>query len=242
MPKLWERQPEILLLPNIPKPLHGVNPRTVLGTKWWNQERTTAYASTNYHCEACGISKKDIQGRKVLEGHEVYHTDYEQGRLSYIRTTPLCPMCHKFIHDGRLTMLLESKQISMQHFAAVMKHGQRVLSLARLSRPTIQERDRVVETMYYEGRLARWADWKLVVNNVEFGPKFATPEEADEHYRNRHGNNWLGPISRIETLSCDRMRRRAKSVLVGMDGQPKNKKATNTKERFIRNQRVDPFK
>lgn len=238
---MWERRPEVLLLPNIPQPLHGINPRTVLGSKWWDVERRTAYASTNYHCEACGISKFDIQGRKILEGHEVYDTNYELGRLVYVRTTPLCPPCHKFIHDGRLTSLLETRQISTQHFASIMKHGHRVLSLAGLSRPSLQERDRMIEELARKGKLAIWKDWRLVVNNVEYPPQFENAEEANEHYRSRHGDNRLGPVSWIETLSSDRMRRRAKSVLVGVERKSTDQKTKSIQAGSTGNKRNNPF-
>jgi hypothetical protein len=183
MPKLWQRQPEILTLPNIPKPLHGVNPRTVLGGTWWNLERREAYASTNYHCEACGTSKHELKGRKILEGHEVYETDYENGRLHYIKTTPLCPLCHQFIHDGRLSWLLDTRQISFHYYAYILKHGHRVLEEAGLARPSLQERHARLTRLVERGKLAKWSQWRLVVNGVEYPPQKPDPAEFNEHYR-----------------------------------------------------------
>lgn len=60
--------PSILLHGNIPKPMHGTAPRVVLGQAWWNKERQAAYASTNYCCEACGVSKWEAQYHQWLEG------------------------------------------------------------------------------------------------------------------------------------------------------------------------------
>jgi len=183
MPKFWQRKPEILLLPNIPKPLHGINPRTVLGAKWWNQERKEAYASTNFHCEACGIAKDEIKKRKILEGHELYNTDYSTGRLYYVRTTPLCSLCHQFLHDGRLTWLLETRQISSYYFSAVLKHGHRVLEEAGLRRPSLQERGAYLAMLLEKGKIAPWSEWRLVVNGNEYLPRIADPKEFNDYYR-----------------------------------------------------------
>lgn len=168
MPKFWERKPELLLLPNIPKPLYGVNPRTVLGSSWWNKERQAAYASTNYHCESCGVSKNQVSGRKILEGHEVYVTDYLRGKLEYVRTTPLCTWCHKYIHDGRLFWLLDTGQITHHHYSKVLRHGDTILEAAGLFRPRHHERDAEIERLIHAGKVAPPEDWRLVVYGVEY--------------------------------------------------------------------------
>lgn len=168
MPRFWTRKPELLLLPNIPEPLHGINPRTVLGNSWWRMTRTEAYRSTNFRCEACGIHRDAQAGRKILEAHEVYHTDYEKGLLTYLRAAPLCVNCHNYIHDGRLTWLVETGQITAQRFAAVIRHGDRVLREVGLKREPLQVRNLRISLLLQEGKVAQWEDWKLVVNSVEF--------------------------------------------------------------------------
>src|SRR6185295_5669264 len=60
-------KPEILCHPHIPKPLHGVAPREIMGDDWWNSERQLVYASTDYHCAACGIHKSQAKKHEWLE-------------------------------------------------------------------------------------------------------------------------------------------------------------------------------
>jgi len=164
MASLWQRDPTLLLLPNIPKPLHGMNPRSVLGGKWWDQERKAAYKSTNYHCESCGVHKDNAKFRKVVEGHEVYDTDYVNGKLTYLRTVPLCSLCHEYVHDGRLLSLLEQGKITRSHYSSVIQHGDRLLAEAGLRKPSHLERDALIFKNIEEGRVAFWGDWRLVID------------------------------------------------------------------------------
>ena len=167
MPK-WRLRPEILLQGNVPKPLHGVAPRVVLGNQWWEKTRRKAYRSTGYHCVACGVSKFQARFHKWLEAHEIYETDYLLGRMYYKETVPLCHACHNYIHSGRLATLLEKRQISGERYAIVIRHGDKVLRNAGL----IPKRH--VEDLE-EG--PAWEDWRLVIDGVEYPPKFKTFEE-----------------------------------------------------------------
>lgn len=208
-PRRWFAKPGLLLLPNVPLPLHGVNPRTVLGAGWWNKTRKEAYASTDYHCEACGTAKQKLRGRKVLEAHEVYEIDYTAGKSVYVRATPLCPWCHKFIHDGRLLWLYETQQITAQHYASVLRHGQRVLATKGLERESLEERDRFVQQLREQGQLCPWADWRLVVDGREFPPKYKTADEQSRAYlSSRYGNHRIRQFPFMPTLSDHRQRRR----------------------------------
>ena len=168
---VWIPRPEVLLLPNIPKPLHGVAPRAVLGSKWWNEVRQAAYESTDYHCIACGVHKTRARGRQWMEAHEVYRTDYIIGRLYFIEAIPLCNYCHSFIHSGRLQALLDRNQITQQRYVAVIQHGERVLAKAGLVKPK-----------QYDGPMAEWGKWRLVVGRRMFRPKFKSLEEWVKHF------------------------------------------------------------
>lgn len=158
--------PSILLHPQIPKPMHGMAPRTVLGQAWWNREREAAYQSTNYHCEACGVSKWEAKYKQWLEAHEVYQIDYLKGRMVYERASPLCHYCHNYIHAGRLQWLFETRRINHQKYASIIQHGDAVLKQAGLKRPKP-----------YEGPTAGWTQWRLVINGKEYAGKFKSMED-----------------------------------------------------------------
>ena len=174
MPKhKWVPRPEILLSPNIPKPLHGVAPRVILGSQWWDKTRQAAYASTDYHCIACGVWKMQAKGRQWLEGHELYDIDYTRGRMTYVETVPLCRYCHSYLHDGRLEALFQKGQITQAQYVAVLQHGDRVLRMAGLSKESLKDRDEFISNL----KLAEWSKWRLVIDGKMYPPKFKSFEE-----------------------------------------------------------------
>lgn len=163
--------PSILLHPQIPKPMHGMAPRTVLGQAWWNREREAAYQSTNYHCEACGVSKWEAKYHQWLEAHEVYQIDYLNGRMVYERACPLCHFCHNSIHMGRLKALLERGEINHFKYAAIIQHRDSLLLQHQLELPK-----------EYEGPFAPWKSWRLVIRGVKYPPLFQSEEEYRRHW------------------------------------------------------------
>lgn len=178
----WVRRPEVLLCPNVPKPLHGVAPRSVLGNSWWEKTRQAAYKATNYHCLACGIHKSLARGKQWLEGHEVYSINYRKGKMIYLETVALCHYCHNYIHDGRLNSLLDQGKITHQKFAAILQHGDTVLAEAGLTRLSHEERSLLVLRAIKMGRVAPWKKWRLVLEGKEYPPKFATEKDWKKRY------------------------------------------------------------
>ncbi len=172
--KKWKRKPEILLCPNIPKPLHGVAPRVIMGAVWWNKTRNVAYKSTGYHCVACGVWKLQAKFRQWLEGHEVYEIDYQKGRATYIETVPLCHACHNYIHDGRLHALLLKKEVAQSKFVAIIQYGDKVLAEAGLKRNSHSVREQFYTSMVLNNQAAKWQDWRMVFDGKEYPPKFKT--------------------------------------------------------------------
>lgn len=177
----WKRRPEILLHPNIPKPLHGLAPRNILGQSWWNKVRKEAYKSTDFHCIACGVHKDAAKSRKWLEGHEVYEINYEAGLARYMETVPLCNWCHSYIHDGRLKALLDANQIDHMRYAAIIQHGDSVLNKAGMSKPNRRSRDQEFVAKLLETDIPDWGDWRLELDGELHPPKYKSYEEWFAH-------------------------------------------------------------
>lgn len=173
----WVPQPELLLCPNVPKPLHGVAPRIVLGSKWWNATRQAAYRSTDYHCLACGVAKVAAAYHQWLEGHELYEINYSKGRAVYLETVPLCHFCHNSIHDGRLLHLLQKGEIHQAKYVAILQHRDRVLAAAGLSKPSMGEREAEFFLMERAGKIAPWNKWRMIINGKQYKPFYASYED-----------------------------------------------------------------
>lgn len=175
-------RPELLLMPNVPKPLHGVAPRVILGQTWWNKTRKEAEARTGGYCLACSVYKKAAQGPRRLEGHEVYKIDYQRGYAVYVETVAICHFCHCYIHDGRLAALLVKGEVTLQKFEAILEHGDRVLANAGLSKPRDwrigMKRGQLVivrkPAALVSMKIAEWSKWRMIINGKPYPPKFKT--------------------------------------------------------------------
>ena len=167
---IGEPDPSILLCPNIPKPLHGMAPRTLLGDEWWDKERKACYASTNHHCLACGVHASNAAAFNRMEAHEMYDYDYPKGTLTYVRAVPLCHFCHNYIHDGRMSHLLRKGEMDYNKIQQILKHGSAILARAGLDK------------MPYNGPIARWDQWRMIINGVAYKGKFASFDAWEEYY------------------------------------------------------------
>jgi len=193
--------PKILTHPNIPKPLHGVNPRSVLGDLWWDHHRKEAYAKHDDRCWACGIHKKRADWHQWLEGHEFYDINYSAGTVELVEIVALCHSCHNFIHSGRLWALLEKGEISEFKWHVIMKRGIEICKHAGIrpwwgslmfwymgtrqvaSESAAIERACMEGTVYHnENKFAPWNQWRLIIDGDEYYSKFASQLEWDKHY------------------------------------------------------------
>lgn len=172
-------RPEILTHPNIPKPLHGLNPRTLLGKEWWDTTRFAAQAKYDNCCAACGIHKSEAKKHKWLEGHEYFNIDYNTGKCEVIEIVPLCHYCHNFIHSGRLYKILGVEK-SKQEVIDILEHGFKILKENNLKAfaGTINIANILnintynVEPQESQTYSLNWEDWTLILNGKEYKSNF----------------------------------------------------------------------
>ena len=182
-------KPEILCHPNIPKPLHGVNPREIMGKEWWDQERQRVYASSNYHCIACGVHKSKAKKHQWLEAHEFWKIDYETGVCEITSIEPLCHYCHSFIHSGRLGMIID-KEKSRSEVVEILEHGFRILSENNLECFPFTLDFGIhlgcntynLNPYYMPSSDVHWSDWKLIWNGNEYRSNFSSSSGWSKFY------------------------------------------------------------
>jgi hypothetical protein len=182
----------ILLHPNIPKPLHGLNPRDLFGKEWWDVRRQQAYVRFNYHCWACGIPKSQARYHRWLEAHECYVTNYKEATSIYIGVSALCHSCHNYIHDGRLYALHQKHRLALPMYHAIIAHGNRVLAKHGITfKKTVSKPIMVplVDNPFVESTIRAsslsvpvWSDWRLIVGSKSFKPLYATEQAWRKHY------------------------------------------------------------
>lgn len=185
--------PEILQHPNIPKPLHGMAPRVLKGDDWWNETRQKAYASTNYHCYACGVHKSKAKKHQWLEAHEAWDINYQTGVCEVKSIVPLCHFCHNFIHSGKLYMDAGNKR-PIAEARRILEHGFRILRNNSLRCfPSTLEIAKILQAKTYgvlpyeikENFDLEWKDYVLKLDGEIWYSWFEDIEEWKEFYNQK---------------------------------------------------------
>jgi len=166
-------EPELLCHPNIPKPLHGLSPRTTLGKDWWDKTRQKAYKERDYTCFACGVKKHEADFHHWLEAHEDYQINYKTGEVKLNRIVALCHCCHSFIHSGLLRVKTRKGEISEKKYSFIVKRGKEILRKAGL----------FAWDGNVKGGIADWGEWHLLLEGKKFYSKFKDFNEWREFYR-----------------------------------------------------------
>ena len=178
-------------MPNIPKPLHGMNPRTIMGQSAWDVKRREVYASTGHHCAACGVHKLQAKKLQRMEAHEIHTINHRAGWAEVTEIVPLCHFCHAFIHSGLTRMRARKKEIKASEVRAIMEHGCEVLrrSASGIFPGTAELCDLVkvdrslIPVSPMPKRMAEWSKWRLIWDGKEYRGKFKSFEAWKRSYR-----------------------------------------------------------
>lgn len=193
----------LITMPNVPKPLHLLPPRNIMGKAAWDKTRKRCYFDAGYKCEICGAEP----AKGSVHAHELYSYDYTAGTGTFERCIAVCKDCHMAIHSGRLLTMYKHGnplyprsyvlRIAEHCFKLVAEynatHGNkkplRVYDtyLNYLKVPDIA--DAVAELIgkygisFYavdEKKAADWGEWRLVWNGKEYPGLFKNMQEWEE--------------------------------------------------------------
>ena len=194
----------LIAMPNIPKPLHGVAPRTVLDHRTWDHMRKFAYAQAENTCEICGEKPENLRHR---HGHEVYEIDYKKGVAKFVRVFCVCALDHlACIHTGRAITLykqgnpLYPKEFLLEGvekaFKTIYEYNQDhpgadlrayATFLDYLKVPELEASVRILihkyDMKFYAEdpkKLAKWDKWKLIIGDEEYPTPYKDEKEWKE--------------------------------------------------------------
>lgn len=211
-PERGEDLRPLIAMPNIPRPLHGVNPRTLLGANTWNHMRKSCYAQAEDTCEICGYKPDNLRNR---HGHEVYQIDYAHGTAKFVGVFCLCARCHLgCIHTGRaLTLWKQHNPLYPTEFLLDgAEHAFKIIKSYNDDNPGADLRayctfldylkhDELREPMqkliekydikFYEAPedMVEWGDWKLMIGNKEYNTPYTDKEDWKAKVEEREAND-----------------------------------------------------
>lgn len=199
----------LIAMPNIPKPTHGLAPRTLLGATTWNRMRKYAYAQADDTCEICGAKPENLRHR---HGHEVYSIDYEKGTVTFHRVFCICALCHLgCIHTGRaITLFKQDNPLYPKEFLLEgAEHSFKIINEYNKDHPEADLRAYVTyldylkceelrepmealikkyDTKFYmedPKKMVEWEKWKLIIGKKEYPTPYQNEEEWEEAMKER---------------------------------------------------------
>lgn len=177
------RRYELIMHPQIPKPLHGVAPRKMMGRAWWDDVRHRCYRTSGRQCACCGVYFSQVEGYARPEAHEVYDIDYAKGRATFKEVVALCHWCHMSIHIGLVESLFHQGEMDFETYHKIQDHREHHVKLALEEGYTYPDRT--------PGERVPWSDWRMVIDGQEFEPIFATYGDWLAHYGDSVEDTWI---------------------------------------------------
>lgn len=186
----------LITMPNVPRPLHGLPPRKIMGTTAWNRMRKRCYYDAGYKCEICGADPPKGQ----LHAHELYTYDWKEGTGRFERCIAICKRDHDFIHSGRMITLYKEGNLlyPKSYVLDVVEKGFKLIRDYNISHPDrdplrayatfleylrvpelTEDMVRLINTYNVEfysepRRIAKWGKWRLLFGKREYPTPYAT--------------------------------------------------------------------
>lgn len=194
----------IIAMPNIPTPIHGLAPRTVLGSGVWNHMRKRCYYMADYKSQISGIELDKSDSQRVPNAHELYSYNYITGEALFVRAVCISPLEHNFIHSGRMLTMYKKGNPLMpkQYVLKCLENGFKIIKewndanpdkrplrayytiIEYAMAPGIAEEvreliDKYDIKFYMEDRefAAKWSDWHLIVGKNSYQTPYANKDE-----------------------------------------------------------------
>ena len=195
----------LLTMPNLPKPMHTVAPRNIIGPTAWDKMRRLCYYKAGYKSE---ISGEDGSTPGSLHGHEGYTIDYANGTSTFVRAFAITPLEHVyFIHSGRMLTLFKrgNPLYSKAKVLEGVEHGFRLIhdwNVAHPDKPKLKvyatfldylkepelenEMEELIQKYKIEfwaedkKRLAPWGDWRMIFNGKEYPTPYKDQHEWEK--------------------------------------------------------------
>lgn len=194
----------IITMPNVPAPLHGLAPRTILGNATWTHMRKKCYFDADYKSQISGIDLDGSNSDLKCNAHELYSYDYTKGTAYFERAVCISPVEHNFIHSGRmLTMYKKGNPLMPKaYLLKAVENGFKIIHDWNKSHPNGKQlrayatladyattpgiADEICELIdkydikfYKEDPqyTAKWGEWSLIVGNKEHPTPYKDREE-----------------------------------------------------------------
>ena len=207
----------LITMPNVPRPLHGLPPRKIMGDTMWTRVRKRCYFDAGYKCEICGVDPPKGQ----LHAHELYSYDYIEGTGKFERCIAICKQDHDFIHSGRLITMYKNGNVlyPKSYVLGVVEKGFKLihdynethknekplrayatfleyLKVSELAEEMSELISKYKIKFYAEPKhIAKWADWKLLFGKKEYPTPYANQGEWVEAMAEASKNDNVRVIS-----------------------------------------------
>lgn len=188
----------LITMPNVPRALHGLPPRKIMGQTTWDRVRKRCYFDADYKCEICGADFV----KPHYAAHELYSYDWKKGTGTFERCIAVCRTCHDAIHSGRLvTMFKQHNPLYPKSYVLkVTEHCFRLVHDYNLSHPDTplriyatyldyldepelhDEVERLIakyQVQFYAEphHIAGWSKWRLIWNGKEYPSPYKSRDE-----------------------------------------------------------------